>query len=112
MAGRPQPNGAPSQQGTMWPQESQRWCEVSQRMAAPQRSQGARPPMSGPHASTRAVFAMTGSMPATVARAGGGARAAHRAAGHAARCPHDASSSDHGPTAATLPSTSTTTRSA
>jgi hypothetical protein len=31
----------------MWPQESHRWCEVSQRMGAPQLSQGARPPMVG-----------------------------------------------------------------
>ena len=31
----------------MWPQESQRWCEVSHRMGAPQLSQGARPPMVG-----------------------------------------------------------------
>jgi hypothetical protein len=31
----------------MWPQVSHRWCEVSQRIGAPQLSQGARPPMVG-----------------------------------------------------------------
>lgn len=31
----------------MWPQVSHRWWEVSQRMGAPQLSQGARPPMVG-----------------------------------------------------------------
>ena len=31
----------------MWPHESQRWCEVSHRMGAPQLSHGARPPMVG-----------------------------------------------------------------
>jgi hypothetical protein len=44
---RQPPSGAPSQHGTMWPQESHRWCEVSQRIRAPQLSQGARPPMVG-----------------------------------------------------------------
>ena len=41
------PSGAPSQQGTMCPQVSQRWCEVSHRIGAPQLSQGASPPMVG-----------------------------------------------------------------
>ncbi|TQJ49051.1 hypothetical protein FBY26_0719 [Phycicoccus sp. SLBN-51] len=31
----------------MWPHESQRWCEVSHRMGAPQLSHGASPPMVG-----------------------------------------------------------------
>ncbi len=31
----------------MCPQESHRWCEVSQRIGAPQLSHGARPPMVG-----------------------------------------------------------------
>ena len=43
----PQPSGAPSQHGTMCPQESHRWCEVSHRIGAPQLSHGASPPMVG-----------------------------------------------------------------
>ena len=31
----------------MCPQVSQRWCEVSHRIGAPQLSQGASPPMAG-----------------------------------------------------------------
>jgi len=33
----------------MWPQVSHRWCEVSQRIGAPQLSQGASPPRVGWH---------------------------------------------------------------
>jgi hypothetical protein len=42
-----QPSGAPSQQGTMCPQRSHRWCEVSQRIVAPQLSHGGSPPFCG-----------------------------------------------------------------
>jgi hypothetical protein len=31
----------------MWPQRSHRWCEVSQRIVAPQLSQGGSPPFDG-----------------------------------------------------------------
>jgi hypothetical protein len=31
----------------MWPHVSQRWCEVSHRIGAPQLSHGARPPTVG-----------------------------------------------------------------